>query len=114
MKSGLMDVLATRYHLSKLHPHSHLYTSAELLPDYFGRKFAVQHVFGMGKRELKEGLDGLTKACITTRNFPLSAEQLRKKLKLGDGGDTTLFATTMGSNQHVLVRCVAVTPPSVS
>lgn len=114
MKSGLMDVLAARCHLSKLHPHSHLYTSAELLPDYFGRVFAVQRVFSMGKKELKEGLDGLTKACITTRNFPLSAEELRKKLKLGDGGDTTLFATTMGSHQHVLVRCVAVTPSSAS
>ena len=114
MKSGLMDVLAARCNLSKLHPHSHLYTSAELLPDYFGRVFAVQRVFGMGKKELKEGLDGLTKACITTRNFPLSAEELRKKLKLGDGGVTTLFATTMGSNQHVLLRCEAVTPPSAT
>ncbi len=114
MKSGLMDVLAVRHDLRKLHYNSHLYTSTELHSDYFGRIFAVQSVFGMGKRELKEGLDGLTKACITTRNFPLSAEELRKKLKLGDGGDTTLFATTMGSNQHVLVRCVAVTPSSAS
>ena len=114
MKSGQMDVLAMRHHLSKLHPHSHLYTSTELHSDFFGRIFRVEKVFGMGKKELKEGLDGLTKACITTRNFPLSAEQLRKKLKLGDGGDTTLFATTMGSNQHVLVRCVAVTPSSAS
>ena len=114
MKSGLMDVLAARFHLSKLHPHSHLYTSAELLPDYFGRVFAVQRVFSMGKKELKEGVDGLAKANITTRNFPLSAEGLRKKLKLGDGGAVTLFATTMGSNQHVLIRCEAVTPSSAS
>lgn len=114
MKSGLMDVLAVRYGLRKLHHNSHLYTSTELHSDYFGRIFAVQSVFGMGKRELKEGLDGLTQACITTRNFPLKAEELRRKLKLSDGGAVTLLGTTVADGRHVLIRCESVTPPSAT
>ncbi len=114
MKSGLMDVLAVRYDLRKLHYNSHLYTSPELHPDYFGRIFAVQSVFGMGKRELKEGLEGVTQACITTRNFPLKAEELRRKLKLNDGGEVTLLGTTVADGRHVLIRCESVTPPSAT
>ena len=86
----------------------------ELHSDYFGRIFAVQSVFGMGKRELKEGLDGVTQASITTRNFPLKAEELRRKLKLNDGGNVTLLGTTVADGRHVLIRCESVTPLSAT
>lgn len=105
MKSGLMDLYSTQYGLQKLHPHSHLYSGEQRIADFFGRVFEVESVFGMGKAELKIGLAGVEKANITVRNFPLAAEALRKKLKLADGGDITLFATTVGEGKHIIVKC---------
>lgn len=108
MKAGLMDALACRFDLKKLHRNSHLYTSAEFFPDFFGRIFEVENAFGMGKGELKQGLNGLRRANITTRNFPLRESELRKKLKLADGGDNTLIATTLEDNKHILIRAKRV------
>ena len=59
----------------------------------------------MNKRELRHALQGITQANIAVRNFPLSAEALRKKLKLRDGGDVYLFATTTADGQHVIIIC---------
>ncbi len=105
LKAGLMDALAARDGLFKLQKNSHLYTSDALHSDYFGRVFQVEAVFGMGKAELKEGLSGVTAAGITVRNFPLGAEPLRKRLKLCDGGDVTIFASTLCDGRHALLRC---------
>lgn len=108
MKAELMNAEAARCGLEKLHPHSHLYTSTELVPDFFGRTFEVEAAFGMGKADLKAGLQGVTNADITVRNFPLREAELRKRLRLGAGGETTLFATTLGK-KHVLIRTHKVT-----
>lgn len=105
MKSGLMDTYAAQFGLRKLHPHSHLYSGEQRCDNFFGRVFEVERVFGLGKAELKAGLLGVAKANITVRNFPLTADALRKKLKLSDGGSVTLFATTVGSGEHVIVKC---------
>lgn len=105
MKSGLMDLYAMRFGLRKLHAHSHLYSGEQRCDNFFGRVFEVERVFGMGKAELKAGLAGVAKANITVRNFPLTADALRKKLKLGDGGRVTLFATTVEDGSHVIVKC---------
>ena len=103
MKAELMNAEAARCSLEKLHPHSHLYTGPLLVPDFFGRIFEVEAVFGMGKADLKAGLQGLANADITVRNFPMREAELRKRLRLGVGGGTTLFATTLG-NKHLLIR----------
>ena len=103
MKAELMNAEAARCGLEKLHPHSHLYTSTALVPDFFGRTFEVEAAFGMGKADLKAGLQGVTNADITIRNFPLREAELRKRLRLGAGGETTLFATTIG-NKHLIIR----------
>ena len=108
MKAELMNAEAARCGLEKLHPHSHLYTSDELVSDFFGRIFEVEAAFGMGKVELKAGLQGVTNADITVRNFPIGEAELRKRLRLGAGGGTTLFATTIGK-KHVLIRTHKVT-----
>lgn len=105
MKSGLMDLYAMRFGLRKLHAHSHLYSGEQRCDNFFGRVFEVERVFGMGKSELKAGLAGVAKANITVRNFPLTADALRKKLKLSDGGHVTLFATTVEDGSHVIVKC---------
>ena len=59
----------------------------------------------MSKQELREVLAGVERANITVRNFPLTPEQLRKKLKLKDGGDVYIFATTLPGGEHKLLLC---------
>lgn len=68
-----------------------------------GRTFEIARTGGMGKRELKALLEGVTHANITVRNFPLTAPQLRRRLKLKDGGSNYLFATTDAGGRHVLI-----------
>lgn len=112
LKAELMNAEAARCGLGKLHPHSHLYTASALVPDFFGRSFEVEAAFGMGKADLKAGLQGLTNADITVRNFPIGEAELRKRLRLGAGGGTTLFATTLG-NKHLLIRTHKITTKTI-
>lgn len=109
LKSGLMNEEAKQWDLQKLHPHSQLYTSDVLHSEFFGRIFRIENVFGLSKSELKRGLSDISKANITMRNFPLTESELRKKLKVNDGGDITLFATTLHNQKHVLIRATRVT-----
>lgn len=104
MKAGGYRSLAQRYDLKKLHPNSHLYTSSRYLADFPGRRFEVEQTYGFGKKELKR-LSALKQANLTVRNFPSSVSELRKRLKLNDGGKTYLFATTLADERKVLLQC---------
>ena len=103
LKAGPYKLLAQRYGLRKLHANSQLYTSDKPV-DFPGRRFRVLGVSGFGKKELKSLLDGMTKANLTVRNFPATVADLRKKLKLKEGGDRYLFATTLLGEEKVLVK----------
>lgn len=103
MKAGAFKCVATRYGLRKLHAHSHLYTCDEPVADFPGRVFAVEMVVPFSKKELKRQFAGMHKANVAVRNFPLTAEELRKQLKLGDGGDVYIFGTTLRDGGKVLV-----------
>lgn len=105
LKAGPYRLLSERYGVRKLHPNSHLYTS-DTYVDFPGRRFRVEGFTGFGKNELKSFLQGVCKANLTVRNFPATVVELRKKLKLKEGGDTYLFATTMGAGEKVLIKCV--------
>lgn len=105
LKAGAFRLLAQLYGVSKLHANSHLYTSDEAV-DFPGRRFRVEGVSGFGKKELRSFLCGVEKANLTVRNFPTSVAELRKKLKLKEGGDVYLFATTLASGERVLVKGV--------
>lgn len=105
LKGGAYRLLASRYGVKKLHPNSHLYTSDEQV-GFPGRCFRVEAVSGFGKKELKTCLQGIGKANLTVRNFPASVAELRKKLKLKEGGDTYFFATTLKDGEKVLIRCM--------
>ena len=105
LKAGPYRLLASRYGVKKLHPNSHLYTS-DSLADFPGRRFRVEGVSGFGKGELKAFLRDTDKANLTVRNFPSSVADLRKRLRLKEGGDVYLFATTTGGGGKVLVKCV--------
>jgi 16S rRNA G966 N2-methylase RsmD len=108
MKAGAYRSLTQAYPVKKLHPSSHLYVSPHFIEDFPGRKFQVEAVSGFGKKELKTFLQGMEKANLTIRNFPSSVAELRKRLKLKEGGEDYLFATTLADDSKVLVKCKKV------
>jgi hypothetical protein len=99
MKAGGFRSLSVHFGLAKLHPHTHLYTGDRLEPDFPGRVFEIHGLYQAGGKDLP-----LRQASVTVRNFPLSAETLRKKLKLADGGDDTLFACTLLDGRKALIH----------
>ena len=105
MKAGAYRSLTQAYPVKKLHPSSHLYVSPHFIEDFPGRKFQVEAVSGFGKKELKTFLQGMEKANLTIRNFPSSVAELRKRLKLKEGGDDYLFATTLADESKVIIKC---------
>jgi hypothetical protein len=105
MKAGCFRLPATRWDLEKLHRNSHLYTSDILHSDFPGRIFEVKSTDGFSKNELKRLTAEMKNANIAVRNFPERPEVLRKRLKLADGGDNYLFATTLADDRHVIIRC---------
>lgn len=105
MKAGCFDLLAERFGVMPLHQNSHLFVSDKEVPDFPGRGFVIERMTSMNKRELKESLSGMTQANIAVRNFPLSVADLRKRLRLQDGGDTYIFATTVENAGHRLLIC---------
>lgn len=103
MKAGCFSVLSERYGARMLSKNSHLFVSREPIAAFPGRSFRIIAVSSFNKKELKRYLSGITKANIATRNFPLSVAELRKRLKLKDGGETYIFATTLSDESHVLM-----------
>ena len=103
MKASCFSVLSERYGARMLSKNSHLFVSQASIEAFPGRSFRIIAVSSFNKKELKRQLSGITKANIATRNFPLSVAELRKRLKLKDGGETYIFATTLSDESHVLV-----------
>lgn len=103
MKAGCFGVLSGRYDARMLSKNSHLFVSQAPIEAFPGRSFRIIAVSSFNKKELKRYLSGITKANIATRNFPLSVAELRKRLKLKDGGETYIFATTLSDESHVLM-----------
>ncbi|MGB7785360.1 MAG: class I SAM-dependent methyltransferase [Salinimicrobium sp.] len=108
MKSGLFSSLGTKLDLKKLHFNTHLYTSEEL-KDFPGRRFEILDVLPFKKKKIKGRLN-FSKAHISTRNFPMSVDALRKQLKLNDGGDHYLFFVTNKKEEKVVLICKKVIP----
>ena len=113
MKAGCFGALSQRFRLAPLARDSHLFVPSAA-PDgasggeggaFPGRVFRIGAVTTMGKRELRHALQGIDRANIATRNFPLKADELRRRLKLRDGGDTYIFGTTLADGSHVLIVC---------
>ena len=111
LKAGAYRSLTQAYPIEKLHVSSHLYTSSRFIEDFPGRRFQVEAVSSFGKKELKSFLQGMEKANLTIRNFPSSVAELRKRLKLKEGGEDYIFATTLADESKILIRCKKV--PSV-
>ena len=103
MKAGCFDEIAAYYRVSPLARNSHLFVSDTLCNSFPGRRFEIVGISSMNKKELRKALAGMEQANITVRNFPLTVAELRKRLKLKDGGDVYLFATTLAQGEHVLI-----------
>lgn len=102
LKAGAFKCASNHYKLLKLHEHSHLYTSHNLV-DFPGRVFKINEVVPYSKKAIQKLK--ITKANITTRNFKESVSSLRKKYKIKDGGDTYLFFTTNSNNESIMINC---------
>ena len=105
MKAGCFELLEQRFGAGQLDKNSHLYVSETDIPDFPGRRFVIERITSLNKRDLKTALMGIDKANIAVRNFPMSVAELRKKLKLKDGGDIFIFATTVAGKGHQLFIC---------
>ena len=105
MKAGCFDIIEQRYHVRQIDKSSHLFVSDSPVNNFPGRKFSVTGITTMNKKELRKTLGGIDKANITTRNFPLTVAELRHRLKMKEGGDKYIFATTMPDKSHVLLIC---------
>ena len=105
MKAGCFGLLTQRYPVKAVAPDSHLFVSSEPVKDFPGRSFAVTAVTTMNKKELATALKGISRANVAVRNFPMTAQQLRQRLHLQDGGDCYLFGTTTAASQRVLYIC---------
>ena len=101
LKSGAFSLICDRYNLKKLNKNSHLYTSKKLI-DFPGRSFKVDSILKYSKRNLNNL--NISKANITTRNFPMNVKDLRKESKISDGGDNYLFFTTNHINEQIIIK----------
>ncbi len=106
LKSGGFNQISYKYEIAKLHRHTHLYTSENLI-EFPGRQFKILNCISFNKKLLKKLLPS-NKANITTRNFPLTVSQIRKKTRISDGGNKYLFFTTNISNEHIVLICDTV------
>ena len=103
MKSGGFNEVASQFKVEKLQQHSHLYTSEKVI-DFPGRIFEIENSFEYNKQNMKSFLEN-KKANITTRNFPETVENIRKKWKINDGGNLYCFFTTDANNNKIVLLC---------
>lgn len=105
MKAGCFEEVEQRFPVRQIASNSHLFLSDVEIDEFPGRRFQVLAISSMNKQELRTALKEVEQANISVRNFPLRVDQLRKKLKLKDGGDVYIFATTMADGEHRLLIC---------
>ena len=103
MKSGAFKLISQRFGIEKLHVNSHLYTSDNLVSDFPGRIFEVIGFAPFNKKIKKELLNDITEASVAIRNFPLSANDLRKTLNLRESDKNFVFGTTLIGEKKVVI-----------
>ena len=106
LKSGTQDVLCERYGVKKLHPMSNLFVGETFIPHFPGRRFRITGWGDFSKKDIRRLTGDLRRANLTIRNFPTSVTTLRRQLRIAEGGDTCLFATTLADGSHTLIRAL--------
>ena len=104
MKAGVQNAFARRYNLKKLHPMSNLFLGKEPIQNIPARQFIIERMSDFQKGNMKSFMQDIRQANLTIRNFPSTVEDLKKRLKIKDGGNIYLFATTLSDDTHVLIR----------
>jgi hypothetical protein len=101
LKAGAFKSVAERFHVFKLHPNTHFYTAENFISDFPGRIFEILSVM---KSDPKDALRLFPqgRANVITRNYPLKPEELKRKLKLNDGGDGYVIGATSISKKVLL------------
>ena len=105
MKAGCFAELCERFDVKAIAENSHLFVSPDFIENFPGRKFQITSISSMNKKSLRQTLQGVDRANISVRNFPLSAEQLRQRLHLKDGGEIYIFGSTTHKGDHILLVC---------
>ena len=105
MKAGCFKEMEERFPVQQISQNSHLFLSSDEIGDFPGRKFQILSISSMNKQDLRTHLKDIESANISVRNFPMNVDMLRKKLKLKDGGNVYIFATTTTSGEHRLFIC---------
>lgn len=105
LKAGVQDYLCEQYDIRKLHPISNLFVGERAIPGFPGRQFDVECIGDFSKNGIKHVLGGIRQANLTIRNFPATVAELRKRLKIREGGDVYVFATTLADGSHAIMRC---------
>tara|TARA_R110001592_G_scaffold29350_9_gene106614 strand:- start:33846 stop:35069 length:1224 start_codon:yes stop_codon:yes gene_type:complete len=100
-KAGGFKTMAAQYGVSKLHPNSQLYTAQSPRENFPGKCYEVVGLYPVKAKDLP-----VDKADLAVRNFPASVKELRKKLKLRDGGAHRIFATTLCDDSKKLILCL--------
>lgn len=108
IKGGAFKVTSERFSLGKADKSSHLYFSKEFRSNFQGKSFKIIDIYNFGKGDLAEIRGRYPKASISVRNFPLPAEELRKKLKIEEGEEFHIFGTTLPLSQKKLIVCKKV------
>jgi hypothetical protein len=103
MKAGAFKSIAVKFRLFKLHINSHLYTSNHLVKDFPGRTFKIRAVIPADRKILEKHSFGTGN--LACRNFPQKIADLKRKLKLKDGGINYIFATTLVDEKPKLILC---------
>ena len=105
MKAGCFGELVERFQIAPLDKNSHLFVSETYVDAFPGRRFVIEKVSSLNKRDLKDALESISRANIAVRNFPMTVAELRRRLKLQEGGDVFIFATTVVNQGHRLFVC---------
>ena len=113
MKAGCFNLLVQKYGVYQIASNSHIFISENCNSDFPGKIWKIEGVCSMNKKEIKQIISDLEYANIATYNFPISVNDLKKKLKLKDGGTTRILATTDSKNQHVIIRASQVTDKQI-
>jgi hypothetical protein len=109
MKSGKFDAISELFGVEKLHQHSHLFT-AENLMEFPGRTFQIENIIPYQKKEIAQHIQQ-KKINVSTRNFPLKPDEIKKKHKISDGGNVYAFFTTNIENEKIVLLCTKIIYP---
>jgi hypothetical protein len=104
LKAGAFNSICDQFNLKKLAPNSHLYTSEHKIKNFPGRTFKIENTISYALKEFKK--TGILNANVSCRNFKNNVDEVKKKLKIKDGGEKYIFATTDMNNKPILIVCI--------